>query len=135
MIAFDAPIRAVCTVKRENTNTPLQALVLMNDPQFVEASRVLAERMQKEGGENLEEQTAYAFRLVTGRKPSQTELDLLIGQYQSEIEKFRNDPRGAEELLKVGEYPFDSRLEKTHTAALAMVANTLINHDEAYMKR
>ncbi len=135
MIAFDAPTRSVCTVKRENTNTPLQALVLMNDPQFVEASRILAERMQKEGGENLEEQTRYAFRLVTARNPSQTELGLLTEQYQHEIEKFKNDPKGAEELLKVGEFPFDRSLDKTHTAALAMVANTLINHDEAYMKR
>ncbi len=135
MIAFDAPTRSVCIVKRENTNTPLQALVLMNDPQFVEASRILAERMQKEGGENLEEQTRYAFRLVTARNPSQTELGLLTEQYQHEIEKFKNDPKGAEELLKVGEFPFDKSLDKTHTAALAMVANTMINHDEAYMKR
>ena len=135
MAIFDAPTRAVCTVKRENTNTPLQALVLLNDPQFVEAARVLAERMQKEGGEKLEDQIRYAFRLVTGRQPSSTEIDLLIGQYQTETKRFEEDPESAGELLKVGEYAFDENLDKTRTAALAMVASTMINHDEAYMKR
>ena len=135
MIAFDAPNRSVCIVKRENTNTPLQALVLLNDPQFVEASRVLAERMQKEGGDALEDQTRYAFRLVTGRQPSSPELDLLIEQYQDEAKRFEEDPKSALDLLKVGEYVFDKNLDERHTAALAMVASTILNHDEAYMKR
>jgi len=135
MIAFDATNRSVCTVKRENTNTPLQALVLLNDPQFVEAARILAERVQKESGEELSEQIIYAFRLVTGRSPSKTELELLLEQYQTEVSRFDQDPESAEQLLNVGEYPVDKSLDKTHTAALAMVASTLLNHDEAYMKR
>jgi hypothetical protein len=135
MIAFDAPDRSVCIVKRENTNTPLQALILLNDPQFVEAHKVLAERMQKEGGDDLEDQTGYAFRLVTGRNPSKTELQLLLEQYQTEVSRFDQDPESAEQLLNVGEHPVDKSLDKTHTAALTMVASTLLNHDEAYMKR
>ncbi len=135
MMAFDAPNRSVCIVKRENTNTPLQALVLLNDPQFVEAAKVLAQRIQKEGGGDLEEQTRYAFRLVIGRKPTTTEFALLLDQYRDEIDKFKNDPKSAEQLLNVGEYLLDKDLDKTQTAALAMVANTLLNHDGAYMKR
>ncbi|MDA0196917.1 MAG: DUF1553 domain-containing protein [Bacteroidetes bacterium] len=135
MSTFDAPDREVCIMKRESTNTPLQALVLLNDPQFVEAARVLAERIQKEGGQKPLDQTTYAFRLVTGRMPSSTEVDLLMDQYQTEMERFKNDPESALELLQVGEHPFDKNLDETSTAALAMVASTLINHDEAYMKR
>ncbi len=135
MIAFDATNRSVCIVKRENTNTPLQALVLLNDPQFVEAARVLAERIQKESGEELSQQAVYAFRLVTGRKPTKSEVRLLMEQYKSEISRFREEPESAEQLLNIGEYPLDKNLDKTQTAALAMVANTLLNHDGAYMKR
>ncbi len=135
MSTFDAPDREICIVKRENTNTPLQALVLLNDPQFVEAARMLAERIQKEGGQKPQDQMTYAFRLVTGRLPSSTEHDLLMDQYETEIERFKKDPKSAMELLQVGDYPFDKNLDKTSTAALAMVASTLINHDEAYMKR
>ena len=69
MIALDATSREVCTVKREKTNTPLQALVLMNDPQFFEASRALAERVQKEGGESISDQIAYGFKLAISRNP------------------------------------------------------------------
>ncbi len=135
MIAFDAPNRSVCIVKRENTNTPLQALVLLNDPQFVETAKVLAERMQREGGDEPEDQTSHAFRLVTGRKPTSTELALLMEQYHSGIEKFKENPASAQQLLNVGEYPMDKNLDKIRTAALAMVASTLFNYDEAYMKR
>ncbi len=104
MTTFDMPSREVCVVKRENTSTPLQALILLNDPQFVEAARVLAERIQKEGGNALEDQTRYAFRLVTGRQPSSAEFDLLMDQYQTEIQRFEKDLRSAVELLEVGEY-------------------------------
>ncbi|MDX2304503.1 MAG: DUF1553 domain-containing protein [Microscillaceae bacterium] len=135
MNAFDAPNRDVCTVKRENTNTPLQALVLLNDPQFVEAARVLAERMQKEGGKTVQEQINYAFRLVTGRKPKAKETALLTQlclQQKADFEKF---PQKAQELLSIGEYPRDQNLDQIQTAALAAVANTLLSHDEAYMRR
>ncbi len=135
MSAFDAPDRSVCTVKREKTNTPLQALVLLNDPQFVEAARVLAERMQKEGGEAINDQLQYAFRLLCSRKPTTKEIQLMNQQYQLAIAKYQNQPDAANALLAIGEYPFDKSLDKTRTAALAIVANSMMNFDEAYMKR
>ena len=135
MIAFDAPNRDICTVKRERTNTPLQALVLMNDPQFVECSRVLAERVQRESTEDLDDQIIYAFRLVTGRSPKIEEIQVFNDLYHQQIEKFNNDPEGIRELLSVGEYPVDKNLNAANTAAMTIVASTMINHDEAYMKR
>lgn len=135
MTAFDAPDRSICTVKREKTNTPLQALVLLNDPQFVEAARVLAERMQKEGGEAIDAQLQYAFRLLCSRWPTAKEMKLMNQQYQMAITKYQSQPDAADELLEIGAYPFDKSLDRAKTAALAIVANTLMNFDEAYMKR
>ena len=135
MVAFDAPNRLVCVAKRENTNTPLQALVLLNDPQFVEAARVLAQRMQKEGGKELERQLRYGFRLLCGRRPDSGELEIMKKQYQFALDRYRKNPTAASELLQVGEFPWDDKLNKINTAALAMVANTMMNFDEAYMKR
>tara|TARA_Y100001980_G_C14556876_1_gene352075 strand:- start:191 stop:3517 length:3327 start_codon:yes stop_codon:yes gene_type:complete len=135
MIAFDAPDRSRCIVKRENTNTPLQALVLMNDPQFVEAARVLAERIQTEGGNSFEDQAAYAFRLLCSRKPTARELELMKEQYRMALEKYQNDPSAAKGLLAVGESPVDENLDHTQTAALTMVTNLVMNFDETYVKR
>ena len=135
MTVFDAPDRTTCMVQRQNTNTPLQALVLMNDPQYVEAARMLAERMQREGGADLEAQIAYGFRLTTGRHPTSAEVDLLARFYEAEHTNFTTTPARADSLLAVGEYPRDPTLSKTETAALAMLAGLLINHDEAYTKR
>ncbi len=135
MTAFDAPNREICTVKRENTNTPLQALVLLNDTEFVEASKVLAERMQKEGGDSLDAQISYGFRLAVSRFPKSEEKRILKELYQEQANRFRKEPREALELLSVGQKEIDMALEKTKTAALTMVANTMLNHDEAYMKR
>lgn len=135
MIAFDAPNRSVCTIKRENTNTPLQALVLLNDPQFVEAARVLAQRMQREGGTSVAEQIDYAFRLVTGRRASSSELDLFSELYGKALARFASRPQQADSLLSIGTHSVDPSLDKIQTAALTLVASTALNHDEAYMKR
>lgn len=135
MTAFDAPNREVCTVQRENTNTPLQALVLMNDTQFVEASKVLAERMQKEGGSSLEEQIDYGFRLAVSRYPKEEEKTIFKELFLAQEKRFKASPNDATELLSVGKKKPDIALNKTKTAALTMVANTMLNHDEAYMKR
>ncbi|MDW3647739.1 MAG: DUF1553 domain-containing protein [Bacteroidia bacterium] len=135
MTAFDAPNRDICVVKRENTNTPLQALVLLNDPQFVEAARVLAERIQLEKEGDLEEQILYAFRLSTGRKAKPEEIKLLKELYEKQLDRFQNDPSKAKELLAYGEYAGNTKLEIPKTAALAVVSSTILNHDEAYMKR
>ena len=135
MTIFDQPNREVCTIKRENTSTPLQALVLMNDPQFVEASRVLAERIQLEIGGDIASQIQYAFRLTTGRSATQDELAIFEKMYQDQYKIFRKDKQASKSLLNVGETLADRSLDKNQTAALAMVTSTMLNHDEAYMKR
>lgn len=135
MTAFDAPSREVCTVQRENTNTPLQALVLMNDTQFVEASKVLAARMQKEGGKSLDEQITYGFRLAVSRFPKEEEKTIFKEIFKEQRNRFKESPKEASELLSVGKKQLDNDLDPTKTAALTMVANTMLNHDEAYMKR
>ena len=135
MAVFDAPDRTTCTVRRQNTNTPLQALVLMNDPQYVEAARLLAERMQKSGASDLHGQLVYGFRLATGRRPAPEEVVLLAELYEKEEARFASAPADADSLFSVGDHPADAALDKTVTAALAMVAGLMINHDEAYTKR
>jgi hypothetical protein len=135
MTIFDAPNRDVCTVNRERTNTPLQALVLLNDPQFVEASKVLAERAFTFGGKELSDQVKYAFRLVTSRTPSKDEIDILIRLYGKELQYFAKDKNSAADLLSVGEYRVGNVFDKSKLAAMTIVMNTILNHDEAYVKR
>ncbi len=132
---FDAPDRNRCVVRRQNTNTPMQALVLLNDPQYVEAARMLAERMQREGGETLDERITHGFRLSTSRHPTVRELNLLKDLFAVEKERFSNEPADADSLLSVGEHARDPTLEAPTTAALAVVAGLMLNHDEAYTKR
>ena len=135
MTTFDVASRDKCNIQREQTNTPLQALILMNDPQFVEASRVLAVRMQQEGGASTADQIQYAFRLATGRKAKQKEVALLEELFQKEKSRFQQSPKEVKGILEVGKYPQAQQFNKSTTAALAIVANTILNHDEAYMKR
>lgn len=135
MTAFDAPNRTVCTVKRENTNTPLQALVLLNETQFVEAARAMAEKVQRAGCEDPEAQIEYAFVSITSRLPKPKEVALLSKFYASQRSHFEQYPAEADSLMQVGESPFNKDLEAVQTAALTMVTNTIFNHDEAYMKR
>lgn len=135
MSAFDAPDRSVCTVQREKTNTPLQALVLLNDPQFVEAARVLAERVMTSGFAEREQQIMQAFRLSTGRKPTEKEVSILQEQYENEAARFAATPEEAKQLLSVGEAPLKAELDQTETAAMAVVCNTILNVDDAYYLR
>ncbi|MEM8487916.1 MAG: DUF1553 domain-containing protein [Bacteroidota bacterium] len=135
MIAFDATDRSECTVERQSTSTPLQSLILMNDPQFVEAGRKLAERMQEEGGDTVAAQITYGYRALTGMRPADAARDLLVKLYNEEVERFRRDPSAARALLTVGDSPGNAALNTAATAALAVVANTIINHDASYMKR
>ena len=135
MTSFDAAERLFCTVKRQRTGTPLQALILMNDPQYVEAARMLAERMMREGGPALESRIDYGFRLLTGRKPRPEEAARLKALFESEANVFRKAPSRALDLLKVGEKPRDAALDPAETAALAVVASTILNFDETVMKR
>lgn len=135
MTTFDAPSRESCTVRRERTNTPLQALVLMNDPQFVEAARHLGMRIYKEGGESITDRLRYGFRLVTARYPKPKELDALFRAYFQFEERYANDPEAAKELLTVGRTPLDDSVPREKQAAWTMLANTLLNLNETITKR
>lgn len=134
MIAFDATSREVCTIERENTSTPLQALVLLNDVQFFEASRVLAERIQREVGTTVEDQIKYGFRLATSRHPNTEEISVLRELYDTQLKFYLQNPRAARKTIEVGEKRVDQTFNPVKTAALTMVANTLLNHNETYVK-
>ena len=135
MISFDAAERNFCTVKRQKTSTPLQSLVLLNDPQFVEASRIIAERMMKESDEKIENQIQHGFRLLTGRKAGSDEMSILARLYEAELEAFKSGESNAIELLATGEKARDKTLDTNELAALTMVASTLMNFDETVFKR
>lgn len=134
MLTFDATSREICTVKRDITSTPLQALVLLNDPQFFEASRVFAERMIK-SKDTLEEQISYGFRLATARHPKEEELNILVDLFNSQYQFFRQNRDKAYQVISVGQKPRDTNIYIVKTAAMTMVANTLLNHNETYTKR
>jgi len=134
MTTFDAPGRSHMSLQRGKTSTPLQALFTLNDPQFVEASRLLAERMMTEGGENLESQISFAFKAATARDPKEQEIQLLSELYREEFEAFQAEPARADSLLGVGEYPVDNNLDTTQLAAGTIVASTILNLDETITK-
>lgn len=135
MITFDATSREVCTVKRENTSTPLQALVLLNDTQYFEAARFLAQRLKEEVPKNVEKQINKGFRLVTSRLPKPSELEVLKAQYFRQLEYFRKHPKEVRKLIQVGDKAANISLNSAELGALTMVANTLLNHTESYYKR
>lgn len=133
MLIFNSAEREVCVVRKQNTNTPLQALTMMNNITFVEASRFLAERMLR-SSEILKEQITFGFRLATSRTPTPTEQDLLLNAYAEFLAEFSIDPKQAAELLAVGEKPRDEKLDLVHHAALTMVSSLIMNLDESMNK-
>ena len=135
MVIFDAPSREVCTARRETTATPLQSLVLLNDPQFVEAARVLAEDLVRHCGSNLEARITNAFRLATGRKPEPAERAILERLYQEQLQLFEQGPSTAQQYLSIGEHPLDKSLPSQEVAATTVLVNTLMNLDEFVMER
>lgn len=135
MISFDASDKYVCTVERQKTNTPLQALVLMNDPQYFEASRILAEEMIQKGGHDLTDWIQYGFRSMTSRNPDPEELNILQTLYNMELQDYKASPAAADSLLNVGEHLRNHNMPKEELAALTLVASTLMNYDEAVYKR
>jgi Protein of unknown function (DUF1553)/Protein of unknown function (DUF1549)/Planctomycete cytochrome C/Concanavalin A-like lectin/glucanases superfamily len=134
-IVFDASERYFCMVKRQKTNTPLQSLVLMNDPQYVEAARVLGERMMQEGGPDIQKRIEVAFKALLSRMPRPEERTILDRFYQQEKKQALQNPRRVAELLRVGEKTYPRTLAVADLAACTMVATTLINFDETLMKR
>jgi len=131
MQAFDAPSREVCVLTRAKTNTPLAALVLMNDPTFVEASRKLAGRVLRDGGATTESRLTLLHRLACGRRPTTHELGLLRGALAELQSGFRAEPAAALRLLTVGESPRDEEFDSVELAAYASLANAVLGVDEA----
>ena len=127
---FDAPTWETCTIKRSRTNTPLQALALLNDETYVEAARGLAQRIMQQGGTEIDTRLRYGFRLTTGRAPAPKEIERLSTAYYRYREMFAKDPAAAKTFLSVGEFAPDARLDKTNLAAYATVASILLNLDE-----
>jgi len=132
--AFDAPDREECTSRRARTNTPLQALVLMNDPTYVEAARVLAGRMINEGGSRPDQRIQYAYRRTLARDASPEESELLAGLAREQHQVFREHEGSAPALLAVGEAPGNPAIENAELAAWTTVASTILNLDEAISK-
>ena len=132
LATFDAPDRETCTVRRARTNTPLQALVLMNDPTYVEASRKLAERMMTDprAGASAEDRIAFAFRLTTARRPTPEEVAVLKRIFDEQSKAYAADQDGATKLLSVGESPRDQNLPAPDLAAWTTVASVILNLDE-----
>ncbi len=134
MNTFDAPSRESCTVRRERTNTPLQALLLMNDPQFVEPARALAERVLKETPSASEERIKAMFRLVTARWPDATEVATLHAAFQDHLDHFVQHPEAARRLISIGERKPDESLAPSELASWTMIANLILNLDEVINK-
>ncbi len=134
MTTFDAPSREACVVRRERTNTPLQALLLMNDPQYFEAARQLGQRMLLQGGPATADRLKFGFRLATARQPNAKEQSVLQQTLDTHLAKYKQDAEAAKKLLAVGESPANATLNPAELAAYTMVANLLLNLDEVVTK-
>jgi Protein of unknown function (DUF1553)/Protein of unknown function (DUF1549)/Planctomycete cytochrome C len=134
MTTFDAPSREACQVRRERTNTPLQALLMMNEPQFIEAARALAERTLREGGKATDERLAYMFRLVTARSPGTKDFAELSSALSDLKAHYAKQPDAAKALIAAGESKPDPRFNTTELAAWTMIGNVILNLDEVITK-
>ncbi len=134
MLLFDAPTREYCVVRRPRTNTPLQALATLNDPQFVEASRAFAQRILREGGDTAESRLRYAFRLATARWPRTAEVRILADTLREHLTEYRQDQAAAKQLLSVGQFQCAPDLDSGELAAWTTIASMLLNLDETVTK-
>jgi uncharacterized protein DUF1553 len=135
MQVFNASSREYCTVREARTNTPLQALNLMNDVTYIEAARMLAERMMTEGGTDADNRISWAFRLAISRWPDAKEKQVLLENHSSQLKFFRSHLNEAEKLLAVGEKRNSSRFGAAELAAYAATASLILNLDEAITKQ
>lgn len=137
MTTFNASKRAVCRVSRDVTASPLQALVLLNGEQFVEASRALGARMLAEfpKPEQENQMIETLFRTLTSRTPESHERKIFIDLYRDQLAYYQKQPKEAAELLSVGRAPKSKTIDDAHQAAAATVANTIMNLDECLLKR
>jgi hypothetical protein len=133
MLLFDSPSREICTVKRSNTNTPLQALALLNEVTYVEAARVLAQRMMKEGGSTPEQRLGWAFHQATLRAPTSQEMSVLQSSFKRHLATYRAAPQEAAKLVEAGESPV-AAVDPIELAAYTVSANVILNLDEIIMR-
>ncbi|MBI5396741.1 MAG: PSD1 domain-containing protein [Verrucomicrobia bacterium] len=134
-LMFDVPGREICAVKRSRTNTPLQALALLNEITYVEAARALAERMLAEGGATPAERINFAFRRAAGRVPNEAEAKLLRAGFERQLERFRKNGDAATKLLSVGEMKRNEKLDVAELAAATMTARVILNLDETVTRQ
>lgn len=135
MIAFDAPSRNVCALTRPHTNTPLQALVTMNDPVYIEAAQALARRLVKEGGSSVESRATYGFRLCLTRPPRPAEVQRLVNLFQKARQEYAGKPKEAQAMATDPLGPLPPGLDPADMAAWTVVGNVLLNLDEMLAKR
>src|SRR5262249_921606 len=134
MMTFDAAGRETCVVRETRTNTPLQALALMNEVTFVEAPRVLAQRVMRDGGTPPQERSTLAFHGLTTRRPKPVELSALVDAFQRSLQEFQNDRPAALRLTSTGEFPRDAVEDVCELAAYTTVTGLIMNLDEAITK-
>jgi len=134
MILFNAAERNICAVQRRPATTPLQALVLMNDEQFTEAYRKLAEKVVIAYPDDLDKRLGHVFRLITSRAPEVKEFHLIKDLYFAQLDIFKESPQDAAAYCKVGESPLAKGLDKVDVAATAMVVTVVMNFDEALFR-
>ena len=134
MMIFDASSRNQCVVKRQSTNTPLQALVLLNDPQFIESARAMAYRMISEGGSTVQQRIKFAFRWTTSRNPDTSEASILEDLYFDQIVEFQKNPESAAAYLYTGELRNQEDFNLEEVAAYGVVANAIMNLSESLQK-
>jgi hypothetical protein len=134
MVTFDAPNREVCTIRRTRTNTPLQALVTLNDPVYVEAAQALARKMAA-GGSTPEDKARLGFRLCLARSPSDVEIARLVRLYDSAREGLAKDRDKAMKLATEPLGPVPKDMDVVDLASWTVVGNVLLNLDEMLMKR
>ncbi len=130
LLAFDAPTREECAVERPRSNTPLQALVLLNDPTYVEAARVFARRVLAEGGADTAARLRWAYRQALSREPNAQELNVLAGLLDKHRSEYAADPSAAQQLLSAGEAPLSDNMDRAELAAWTSVVRVLLNLHE-----
>lgn len=135
MIAFDAPRRAVCIAKRERTDSPLQALILLNGVQYVEAARVLGQSLYRDCQGDVPKMIQAGMRRCLSRSADEQEVEILSQLYQEQLDHFAEHPEQAAELLKVGNAPRDESLPAPAVAAATVLAQALLNHDLCVVRR
>ncbi len=134
MAVLDTADREWCSVRPKRTNTPLQALTLMNETAFVESARKFGERVLKEGGEGIESRVKYAFKTVTSRNPSARELEILKNGYTRYLEECGKDPKFTQKITKVGESVADKKIDPVELGAATALANMILNLEEVSVR-